>query len=410
MKSALLSALIASACISGSVFAQDVVPEPDANLMIWADHGVSTQFMRYAAKQFDQHNHYHVKFSFRSLSPVDTATRLIQDGGTTKVGDVVEIEHDTLGRLVVAGGVMENLVSAKRIEDNFISSASAAAKIDGKSYGFPLSFSTVVMFYNKDLLPKAPATFEQLIKFAKKFNNPDKHKYTLLWNIQNYYQSRMFLAMEGGYEFGNNGTNAKDLGIANKGAVAGLTSMLKLKAANSANSADISDPQVRRALFEEGKVAAIIDGPWAVKAFKSAGLNYGVAPIPTLDGHHPRTFATVRLAVVSAFTQYPRAAELFANFISSKEMAKKRFEMTGSVPVIKSVMKEAASDTNAEPITHAMIEQGAYSDAMPSIPEMGYLWQPMDAALSGIWNGNENIKGALDKAENIIQQQISMQQ
>ena len=408
MNKAILPALIASVCISGSVLAQEIVPEADAKLMIWADHGASSQFMQYAAEQFNQQNDYDVEFTFRSLSPVDTTTRLIQDGGTTAVGDVVEVEHDTLGRLVVAGGVMENLVSAERIESDFISSAAAAAKINGESYGFPVSFATVTMFYNKDLLAETPTSFEQLIEFAKEFNQPGRQQYSLLWDVQNYYESRMFFAMKGGYEFGDNGANAKDLGIANEGAVAGLTSMLKLKAANGANPADIRDPQVRRGLFQEGKVAAIIDGPWAAPGYEKSGINLGVAPIPTLDGHHPRTFSTVRLAVVSAFTEYPRAAQLFADFVSSEEMAKKRFEMTGAIPPVETVMNDVADE--ADELTQAMIQQGFYSDAMPSIPEMGYIWQPMAAAVTDIWNNGGNVEGALNRAERIIEQQISMQQ
>ena len=34
--------------------------------------------------------------------------------------------------------------------------------------------------------------------------------------------------------------------------------------------------------FQEGKTAAIIDGPWKAQAFKDAKVNYGVATIPTL--------------------------------------------------------------------------------------------------------------------------------
>lgn len=133
--------------------------------------------------------------------------------------------------------------------------------------------------------------------------------------------------------------------------------MLKLKEANSANSADLTDPQVRRGLFQEGKVAALIDGPWAEAGLKKSGINLGVTSIPTLDGHHPRTFSTVRLAVVSAFTEYPRASQLFADFLSSEAMAEKRYEMTGAIPPVATVMKEIES--SATPLTQAVINQAS---------------------------------------------------
>lgn len=408
MNKAILSAVLATSCFVGSAMAQEIVPEADAKLMVWADHGASTKFMKYAAEEFNKQNGYNIEFTFRSLSPVDTATRLIQDGGTTQVGDVVEIEHDTLGRLVVAGGVMENLVSTDRIDSEMIPGAVSASKVNGVGYGFPVSFATLAMYYNKDLLNEAPQTFEELIEFSKTFNDSRQKKYALLWNVQNYYESRMFFAMNGGYEFGDNGSNPKDLGIANEGAIEGLTAMLKLKEANSANSADLTDPQVRRGLFQEGKVAALIDGPWAEAGLKKAGINLGVTSIPTLDGHHPRTFSTVRLAVVSAFTEYPRASQLFADFVATEAMAKKRYEMTGAIPPVATVMKEVEVD--ATPLTQAVINQGFHADAMPSIPEMGYIWQPMAAAVTEVWNNGKDVEGVLNKAQTIVQQQISMQQ
>ena len=35
--------------------------------------------------------------------------------------------------------------------------------------------------------------------------------------------------------------------------------------------------------FQEGKTAAIIDGPWKASSLKEAKVNYGVATIPTLQ-------------------------------------------------------------------------------------------------------------------------------
>ena len=34
--------------------------------------------------------------------------------------------------------------------------------------------------------------------------------------------------------------------------------------------------------FTKGKTAVIIDGPWQAAAYKKAGVNYGVAKLPTL--------------------------------------------------------------------------------------------------------------------------------
>ncbi|HDY8665634.1 TPA: maltose ABC transporter substrate-binding protein, partial [Klebsiella pneumoniae] len=346
----------------------EISPEKDAKLLIWSDES-AIAYIKYAGDKFNEKYHSNISFTVRGLAPIDSASRIIQDGGSTRVADVAEIEHDQLGRLVVAGGVMENLVSGNRIKNTFLQNAVDASYYDGHNYGFPVSYATMALFYNKDILPDAPKSFEQLINFSKKFNIPKENRYALLWDVQNYYESRMFVAMYGAYEFGHNGTDVRDIGINSIKAQKGLESMKQLKAANSANPADLRNPQVRRGLFSEGKIAAIIDGPWAVQGYENSKINYGVIPIPTLNGEKPRTFSTVRLAIVTSYSPYPKAAQLFADFLTTNEMLLKRYEMTNSLPPVPELMKKISESANDA--TKSFIAQGNNSDAMPAIPEMG---------------------------------------
>ncbi|MET4696194.1 maltose ABC transporter substrate-binding protein [Endozoicomonas lisbonensis] len=385
---------------------EEILPEKNAELLIWTDDQ-AMEYMEYATEQFNKTFGYDVSFNYRRLAPMNSAGRMIQDGGTARVADVAEIEHDMLGKLVVAGAVMENLVSADRIDHHFIDAAVTASKAEGLSYGFPVSYATTALFYNKDILPEAPETFEELIKLSETFNNRQENQYTLLWDVQNYYESRMFLALYGGYEFGNNGMDANDIGVNSPEAKRGLAAMNSLKAANNSNPVDMRNPQVRRGLFSEGKVAAIVDGPWATQSYIDSGINVGVAPMPTLDGNTPRTFSTVRLAVVSTYTEYPKAAQLFADFLASEEMLKKRFEMTQLIPPMQNIMSEIAKE--ADEASKAFIAQGYYADAMPSIPEMGYVWSPMANAVTATWVNGEDPEKALDNALMVIKEQISFQ-
>ena len=408
MKRSLFKATLAASCLCTSlVGAAEIKPEAGADLLIWTDKATQ-DYMEYAAREFNKDFDYKVKFSFRGLSPMDTASRMIQDGGSARVADVAEIEHDLLGRLVVAGGAMENLVSAERINTKFLQNAVSASKAENTSYGFPVSYATTALFYNKDLLPNPPETFEEFNTFAKSFNDKTANKYALLWDVQNYYESRMFLSLYGGYEFGSQGTDAKDIGINSKEAQQGLAAMRTLREANNSNPFDMRNPQVRRGLFAEGKVGAMIDGPWAIEGFKKSGVNFGVVAMPTLDGRQPRTFSTVRLAVVSSYTEYPRAAQLFADYISSEKMLKKRYEMTNAIPPMESILAEVKE--NADEATKAIIAQGIHSDAMPSIPEMGFLWSPMASAITAMWVNDKSPEQVLGQALSVIKEQIELQE
>lgn len=386
---------------------QSMAVEKGAKLVIWTDPDW-IPFMNEVTRSFNQSLGQSVEFTVVAVSPMDGTRRLIQDGGTSRVGDVVEIVHNALGEAVNAGAVLENLVSAQRVATEFIPPAAHAATYHDVVYGFPTSFQTVALFYNRDILPKAPETFEELIAFAPGFNDKVKNRYTLLWGVQNYYFSRMFLTLFGGYEFGKNGTDPRDFGIASDAVVQGLTAMLELKKAVNASSADLVNPLVQRGLFSEGKVAAVIEGPWASKALMESGRNVGVIPIPTFKGRHPRTFSTVTLAVVSSYSPYPQAAQLFADYLVSDAILKKRYEMIGSVPTSKALLASIAPTASAT--TKALIQQAEYADAMPSIPEMAFLWSPMSGALVDAWNNGKAPADVLKTAKDIIDEQLKLDQ
>lgn len=390
-----------------STTAQEIAPESGAELLIWTD-ATTLDYMKYASAQFNSEFGYSVTFKYRGLAPIDSASRMIQDGGTARVADVAEIEHDTLGRLVVAGGVMENLVSAERIENEFMSSAVAAATAENRSYGFPVSIATNALFYNKDLLNKAPQTIEELVVFGETFNDKKANKYSLLWDVQNYYDSRMFFALYGAYEFGRNGTDANDIGLNTAEAHKGLAALKAVQAKIQFNPFDMRNPQVRRGLFAEGKVAAIVDGPWATKQYMESGINVGVVPMPTYDGQHPRTFSTVRLAVVSAFTEFPMAAQLFADYLATDAMLAKRFEMSQMIPPSKEALKQASMV--ADEASKAIMAQVQYSDAMPSIPEMGFVWSPMASAITALVVNDKTPQEVAEQAMSIITEQIALQE
>ena len=91
--------LAISSTLTPQAMADKLIPETDAELLVWSD-ATSVEYMKYAAKEFNKDFGYKVKFTFRNIAPMDAASRIMQDGGTTRVADVAEIEHDTLGRLV----------------------------------------------------------------------------------------------------------------------------------------------------------------------------------------------------------------------------------------------------------------------------------------------------------------------
>ncbi|MDK8183871.1 maltose ABC transporter substrate-binding protein [Paenibacillus sp. UMB4589-SE434] len=372
----------------------ELKPEEGAELLVWESKGPELDFMKAVAVSFEQE--YGVKVKVEAVPAIDAVTKLTTDGPAGIGADVFAAPHDHLGNAVMAGLVLQNDVLDDPAKNQFMTSALEGVSYEGVLYGYPTAIDTYALYYNKKLLPKAPGTYDELIQFAKSYNDPANKKYALMWNVGQLYQSYSFLAGYGGYVFGNGGTNAADMGLNSAQSVAGAKYLQSLKQILPINVNDIND-NIITGFFVEGSTAAIINGPWLMNELTNAGVDYAVAPLPLLpNGEHPKSMSGIRAVYVNSYTEYPAAAKLFARYVTSQENGKKRFEMTRQLPARKDLMAEPtiAQDANIM----AFLEQAEHSTPMPSIPEMGTVWVPAGAALAAIWNDNQEPSVVLDKA------------
>lgn len=375
--------------------------EEGAVLKLWESKGKEADWIKYAAEEFEKK--YGVKVQYENVEAPDVVKKLQTEGKTDSgAADLVVFPHDNIGQATSAGLLfsLDDLPElTKNLNDNFYPAAVSGAKgTDGKHYGIPLAMETYALFYNKDLLPEAPKSFEELIEKTKPLTDKSQQKFGIMFEPANFYFSYAFLSADGGYVF-KDGVDANDIGLNNEGAVKGLEAMLKLKEI-SVDKAEDANGNVIKALFNEGKVAAVINGPWFLGDLKDTKINYGVVHLPTLNGKAPKSFSGVRILGINSTTKYPQAAALFMQFVTSKEMLAKRYEMTGQIPPLKDFVP-------SEEISKEFLAQISVSEPMPSIPEMGVVWAPMGAALGDAWAGKGAPKAVLDNAVKAIKEQIA---
>lgn len=385
--------------------AEGLKPEEGAKLVVWESQGPEGEWVKYVGEKFKEK--YGVEVTYEEVPFVDSLKKLTTDGPAGVGADVFAAPHDKVGELVATGLARPNEVSADRVKSDFMQAAADGVSMEGTVYGFPTGIETYALFYNKDLVAKAPATFQEIIDFAKGYNKPTENKYAFMWDIGNAYFSHAFIAGQGGYVFGKGGTDKNDIGMNTTGAVDGAKFMVSLKEILPVKAAD-STSQIVDGLFTEGKAAMVMTGPWAVKGYLDAGVNFGIAPLPTLPGDkHPASFSGIRSLFVSAYTKYPNAAQLFAEFATTDEMLLKRFELTQQIPPVKSLMDNSAIKDNAN--VAPFLAQAQYAVPMPSIPEMGAVWDPYGAALALMWNEGKDPQATLDNAANTIKEAIEAQ-
>lgn len=380
-----------------------LVPEEGAQLLIWESEGPEQQWIEYVAEEFK--NKYGVEVVYEAVGAVEAEDRLAQDGPAGVGADMFAAPHDHLGSLIAAGLVQENTNTGDRIKNDFMEAAYAGVTYQGTVYGYPTAIETYALFYNKDVFPEAPKSYDEIVAKAGEFNNPNANEYAFMWDIANAYYTHSFIANGGGYVFGQGGTDKDDVGLDSPGAIAGAKDMLKLKEILPVNSAD-SSTQIIEGLFDEGKVGAIIDGPWAVEGRKEAGVNFGVSPLPTMsNGERQSSFSGIRALWVSAYTQYPNASKLFLEFATSDEMLLKRYEITTQIPPVKSLAEVDEIKTNE--FIAPFLEQAESAVPMPSISQTQYMWDPYGAAFGSMWNDGAAPEEALKTAADTMRSAIA---
>lgn len=344
-----------------------LLPEPGAKLLVWESEGPEGEFIQYAAKKFTEK--YGVEVVYEPVTHTDAPGKLATDGPAGIGADVFAAPHDKTGELVASGLIQENDLFADRIRNEFMQGAVDAVSFQGVVYGYPTGIETYALFYNKEYVKEPPKTYQDIVEFAKEFNDLASNRFGFMWDVGNAYYSHSFVAGYGGYVFGKGGTDKDDIGLNSKEAVEGAKFLVSLKEILPLKSDD-TNYQVMDGMFKEGKAAMIINGPWAVRGYQEAGVDFGIAPLPLLpNGEHPASFSGVRTMFVSAYTKYPNAAKLFADFITSEEMLLKRYEITKQIPPMKSLMN--ADIIKSDPYAAPFLEQAQFAVPMPSILKWG---------------------------------------
>ncbi|ANF96814.1 sugar ABC transporter substrate-binding protein [Paenibacillus bovis] len=378
---------------------QEMKPEDGAKLTVW-DSGDQKAFIEEAAKAFKEK--YNVDVTFAELGPDKSMVQMVTDGPAGVGADVFAGVHDQIGQGVSAGVLMPNDWFEEDTRGRNSELAVKALTYENILYGYPKSVETTAVFYNKDLIKEVPQDWKGVVDFANTFNDTKANKFAIMWEVGNGYYVFPFLGGYGAYLFGKEGTDATDIGMNNEQAVEGAKFIQSLNKILPLKTSDIN-ADIKKSLFTSNKLAMNISGPWDTGSLKESVKNLGVGMYPNLPNGKPMTpFSGVKAYFVNAYTKYPNASKMFADFITSEEWQVKNFEMNGALPANT---KAAASETvQSDPIASVFLKQFENSVPMPSIPATAQFWSPMEAAMSSIWNDNKDPKAALD---NMVKQMKS---
>lgn len=349
-----------------------------------------------------------VKVVVKTKDALTTLDSLKLDGPAGKAADVMMAPFDRVAVL----GKQGQLATVKLANDGRYNDADKKnVTLKGKTYGEPVTIETLVMYYNKDLIKKAPTSFKELEALSKDskfaYENDKTKNVAFLTQWTNFYNAYGLIKGYGGYVFGDNGTNPKEIGLNNKGAVEGLTYISdwfknvwpKGMMSASSNENFVTDQ------FTSGKTAVIIDGPWMAAKYKKAKVNYGVAALPTLDnGNKYQAFGGGKAWVISNYSKQKGLSQKWLDYVTNKKNQTKFFKDTNEVPANEQARDAVAKGDND--LAKAVIAQYKDADPMPNIPEMAEVWTGAENLIVDSAAGKKTPQQAADAAVKQIKQTI----
>lgn len=323
--------------------------------------------------------------------PESVTDKFQQSAATGDGPDVFIWAHDRFGEWAAAGLIAPVEPSAE-VRDGIFDFAWDAVTFDGKVWGYPMAVEAVGLIYNKDLVPTPPASFEEIQELAL----PEGVQ-PILWDYNNTYFTFPLLMANGGYAFQKNAEGSydpTDTGVNNEGAKKGAA-LLRKFIDDGVMPAGV-DYGVMEAAVNKGEAAMMLNGPWAWANLKTSGINFGVAPIPSVDGQPSKAFVGVLAATVNAASpNRDLAIEFIENYMLTDEGLK---AINDNVPLGAVADKSFADTLAADANVAATLANAESGVPMPSTPAMGKFWSAMGPALTNITTKAQDVDTALDDA------------
>ncbi|SDK47843.1 sugar ABC transporter substrate-binding protein [Sediminibacillus albus] len=388
---------------AGSSNAEEGTAEKPEKLTIWAnDEEEQLQAIEDIAADYEEQEGITVEVVPKSM--LEQEQELSLAGPEGKGPDLFFQPHDRIGNIVAQG-----LAEPLNLTDEQVSGYSEAAmeavtyNYEGQTdqYGVPMVFETYGIFYNTDIIAEAPQTIDDLQAALEEHTDTAKETYGFLMKPNDLYFTYPFFKNYGGYIFGGDTGeyDTADIGLNNEGAKQGgelFQSFFGQGKIPASTTSDVID-----GLFTEGKVGAVINGPWSIPGYREAlGDSLAFAPFPSINGGPGETLVGVKSWMVSYYSKNKDWATDLALFLTNEKNLQHYYEVAGELPPNTKAL-EALED----PIHAAFAEQIEHGVPMPSTPQMAQVWEPMNNALQFLAEG-EDVQPVLDEAVEQIKANI----
>jgi multiple sugar transport system substrate-binding protein len=285
--------------------------------------------------------------------------------------------------------------------------ARTVATANDKVIGIPALVDNLAVIYNKAIFDKAGVayptdewTWEDFRAAAKKLTDPATKTYGTAYSVSGSEDTTWhlwpLLWQNGGKILdGTKPAFNSDAGVT------ALETLRQMAVDDKSMYLDQTDEKYHP-LFNSGRVAMIITGPWALLEIKEAKLSYGVSNLPGVNGDH-QTVSGPDLWVLFDHNDANRAgaARDFVKWLTSAQTDAKWNLAVGNLPLRSSEQStpEFAAYVKEYPGGQKFFDNLANAkQARPTVPGYEVLSRNVGDAIASVLQGRTSSKDALDAA------------
>jgi multiple sugar transport system substrate-binding protein len=304
--------------------------------------------------------------------------------------DIVYCDIISVPKFAAAGWLLDLTAYASPADlDDYLPADLSASYYQGGLYRIPAFTDAGVLYYRKDLMPHAPETFDELVRFSKEAMTRDR--WGFLWTGKQY-EGLVTVYLEVLWGFGGDWIDAESRQVLldRPEALEALQFLKTTIGSISPPATTTYTEEDTRTIFQNGRSVFLRNWPYVWTLMKDSPLRMenriGLAPVVKAPGHESAATLGGWGFGISKFTQHPREAWQFVDFLTAREQLHQVQARMGRIPARRSL-------TPAEfvPILNS-------ARMRPPIPEYAQASDILQRWLSAALTGRVDAEDALKQA------------
>lgn len=268
-----------------------------------------------------------------------------------------------------------------------------AATYKGEIYQLPLYFETLLYMYNRLYMSddEVPQTTEELYSYMQETTQGGHYGFVEQHSTA-YYAAGWLHAFDG-YILNEEG----EPGLNNPNTVRALEYHKKFVELMPTEG----EYATVNTLFREGKAHSTIGGPWLVPTAREAGIDLGIAPMPTVDetGKQIAPYSGVQgvhVLKVAAERKHDAIAKVL-EVLTGDQVGISIAQASGCAPAKESCYDDPS--VSQDDMVMAMYETAQNAVPMPNVPEMDVMWTVAENLLVDVNMKGADVQASADAAQ-----------